>query len=45
VDIVGGNGMSWKTVLVKSTESTSRGLANYEVENYDELHSIIFPSR
>eukprot|EP01118_Nematostelium_gracile_P004971 TRINITY_DN15939_c0_g1_i1.p1 TRINITY_DN15939_c0_g1~~TRINITY_DN15939_c0_g1_i1.p1 ORF type:complete len:260 (-),score=71.93 TRINITY_DN15939_c0_g1_i1:109-888(-) len=43
-DIKGGNNMGWKTVLIRTTESTSNGLATFEIDHHDELHSILFPT-
>jgi len=42
-DVVGGNNMGWKTVLLKSTEMSSFGLATWDIDSFDQLTHIIFP--
>jgi FMN phosphatase YigB (HAD superfamily) len=44
LDVVGGNNMGWKTVLIKTTETSSNGLATWDISNLDELLDIIFPT-
>lgn len=41
LDIVGGNNMGWTTVLIRNTEDSSHGLADYEIDMLDELLEII----
>ena len=41
VDVVGGKNVGWKTVLVRTTEKTSNGLADYEVDCLEEILSIL----
>jgi len=41
VDVLGGKQMGWKTVLLRSTERSSRGLADYEIDNYEQLRKLL----
>mmetsp|Transcript_10705 Transcript_10705/g.14670 ORF Transcript_10705/g.14670 Transcript_10705/m.14670 type:complete len:273 (+) Transcript_10705:178-996(+) len=45
VDIIGGKNMGWETALIKTTESTSFGLADHEVSSLSELIPIIFQTQ
>lgn len=40
-DIKGANGLGWKTVLIKNTEKTSNGLADWEIDHLEELLPIV----
>lgn len=37
----GGKDMGWTTALLRSTESTSNGLADYEFDDYEQLSALI----
>jgi len=41
-DVVGGNRMGWKTVLVTHTEDTSNGCATWDISDLIDLIPIIF---
>jgi len=41
-DILGAKRMGWKAVLIRTTEQSSNGLADYEIDSLPELHKIIF---
>ena len=41
-DISGAKGVGWKTVLYKTTEDSSHGLADHEIDSLQELLPIIF---
>jgi FMN phosphatase YigB (HAD superfamily) len=41
-DIEGARAMGWQTVLVRTTEATSNGLATYEIDTLAELDNILF---
>jgi FMN phosphatase YigB (HAD superfamily) len=41
-DVRGGKNMGWTSVLIRSTESTSGGLADYEVDSFAELEQLFF---
>jgi FMN phosphatase YigB (HAD superfamily) len=43
-DIEGGKRMGWTTCLVRSTESTSGGLADLEVDTLRDLQELLFPA-
>jgi len=40
-DIVGAKNVGWKSVLIRNTEQTSNGLADWEIDHFDELLPII----
>jgi len=44
VDIKGGKQFGWTTVLIRNSEKSSNGLADYEIDNIKELESIVFPN-
>eukprot|EP01102_Stenamoeba_stenopodia_P001881 TRINITY_DN116_c0_g2_i1.p1 TRINITY_DN116_c0_g2~~TRINITY_DN116_c0_g2_i1.p1 ORF type:complete len:284 (+),score=66.79 TRINITY_DN116_c0_g2_i1:317-1168(+) len=44
-DIIGGKSMGWTTCLVRTTEQSSNGLADLEVDNLFELEELIFAGR
>jgi len=41
VDIKGAKNMGWKSVFIRSTESSSHGEADFEIDSLDELHPIL----
>jgi len=41
-DVLGGKCVGWKTVLVRHTEQSSHGLADFEIDSLEELEQIIF---
>jgi len=41
VDIRGAKNAGWKCVLMKHTEQSSNGLADWDLDNFDQLFSII----
>jgi putative hydrolase of the HAD superfamily len=40
-DIEGGRGAGWSTALFRSSESTSSGLADFEIDAWSELPGIV----
>jgi len=41
-DILGARTVGWKTVLIKNTESSSFGLADWEIDSLKELELIVY---
>ncbi|PRP81816.1 hypothetical protein PROFUN_10805 [Planoprotostelium fungivorum] len=41
-DVIGSNNMGWTSVLIRTTEKSSNGKADYEIDNLMELKDIIF---
>lgn len=42
-DIEGGRRAGWSTALLRSSESTSKGLADFEIDAWSELPDIVLP--
>eukprot|EP01117_Protostelium_nocturnum_P005749 TRINITY_DN2073_c0_g1_i1.p1 TRINITY_DN2073_c0_g1~~TRINITY_DN2073_c0_g1_i1.p1 ORF type:complete len:282 (+),score=116.88 TRINITY_DN2073_c0_g1_i1:383-1228(+) len=43
-DVIGSNGMGWSSVLIRTTESSSNGEADYEIDDLMQLKEIVFGS-
>lgn len=43
-DVKGGRNMGWTTVLIRSTESSSNGLADFECDTFQQLEEFLFGS-
>lgn len=41
-NVAGGNQMGWKTVLMKTTEESSGGHADYDLNTFTELEVVLF---
>jgi FMN phosphatase YigB (HAD superfamily) len=41
LDVKGGKSMGWKTVLMRTTELSSNGLADWEFDTLDQIISIL----